>query len=60
MLRRLTIMVSRFSGGRRNSTRSSSATSVSKNACSCCLLARTERSVAAYGSTPPFAHLNHS
>ena len=39
MLRRLICMVSRLSGGRKNSTFSSSPSSALKNASSCCLLA---------------------
>jgi len=60
MLRKFTSMVSRFSAGRRNSTRSSSRTRLSKNACIWCCDARSERSGIANGNAPSVDSLNHS
>lgn len=53
-------MVSRFSAGRRNSTLSSSATRLSKNACIWCWEAGSDRSGIANGSAPAVESLNHS
>ncbi len=60
MLRRLMVMVARFSGGRKNSTFSSSRSSDAKKANSCSLPAGGERSGMRNGSASPLACLNHS
>ena len=60
MLRRLMVMVSRFSGGRKNSTFSSSRSSVANKANSCSLPAGAERCGIRNGSAVSLARLNHS
>ena len=60
MLRRLIVMVSRFSGGRKNSTGSSSRSSSAKNANNCCLPAAPERFGTGTAGRARPSHLNHS
>jgi len=60
MLRRLICMVSRLSGGRKNSTFSSSPSIAAKKASNCCFAACGDRTGMENGSAPAVESLNHS